>query len=108
MVGLKKRRQEPRRSCLVFRLNNKPEYNYFTMRLPLTLSLPRGNAHAQDLNNDAAIISDESSGELVLIELQGQLELTIEGENKQDKEDAVHVHPDGQRIGKLDMSVPVC
>lgn len=83
------------------------------MKLPLTLALDPH--HHQDTSDDdnkqsarcfadpPTILKDERSGELFIIELQGQLELEEDG----DADDHSTRSHAGQKIGKLDMSIPV-
>lgn len=69
------------------------------MRLPLELALPPPSPSPSRASPSTVLID----GELFLLELQGELELT----SKDAGEGAKPLRKAGQRIGKLDLSVPV-
>lgn len=76
------------------------------MRLPLELCLPSpstSTSSSTSLNAATSSITiDEESGELLLIELQGELEVVHEDGLKDDGDIRT-----GAKVGKLDLSVPV-
>lgn len=81
------------------------------MKLPLTLALDTSDNDNQQparcFADPPTILKDDRSGELFIIELQGQLELEENGASEHDNGDhSTHSHA-GQKIGKLDMSIPV-
>lgn len=67
------------------------------MRLPLELSLPSAST-----SPSPSVVIDPDSGELLLLELQGELEL--QGDVGDDSEAATSA---GARVGKLDLSIAV-
>lgn len=72
------------------------------MRLPLSLAITSPS-------EGPLLAFDHGSGELVLVELQGHLELSLDGvESKHPAADsASNGIKAGQKVGKLDLSVPV-
>lgn len=77
------------------------------MKLPLTLALDK-EGRPRMFSDPAAALQDGNldAGELFLVELQGKLEVQLEGE-EQEQDDLASSSAAGQRIGRLDMSVPV-
>lgn len=71
------------------------------MRLPLNIAIP--------CPPDAPLLAfDHGSGELVLVELQGHLELNDLDTEHEAGDTAAHTSSKaGQKVGKLDLSVPV-
>lgn len=70
------------------------------MRLPLDLSFPSTSASKPDASS---FIVNEATNELLLIELQG--ELNLEGTEHDDADS--RSAKSGARVGRLDLSVPV-
>lgn len=67
------------------------------MRLPLELSLPTAST-----SSSPSVVVDPDSGELLLLELQGELELQGDIED-----DSAATSAAGARVGKLDLSISV-
>lgn len=80
------------------------------MRLPLDLAIA---SHSSQTSSPAPLLAfDHGSGELILVELQGHLELSLDGIEMQDSSVASSSTQSdgakaGQKVGKLDLSVPV-
>lgn len=74
------------------------------MKLPLTLALDDTGSHARCCPDAASIIKDDLSGELFVVELQGQLEIHSDDNDAPAAHGQAHA---GSFIGKLDMSNPV-
>ena len=83
------------------------------MRLPLDLAIAIAS-HSDQTSSPAPLVAfDHGSGELILVELQGHLELSLDGIEMQDSSTASSSTQSngakaGQKVGKLDLSVPVC
>ncbi|KAK9894438.1 hypothetical protein P389DRAFT_96588 [Cystobasidium minutum MCA 4210] len=72
------------------------------MKLPLTVALDEDeNNSAKVFNDPPSILRDDKTGELFIIELQGKLEVEQDGDDELEE----HAHA-GQKVGKLDMSMP--
>lgn len=87
------------------------------MRLPLRLSLPPSSSSSSSSDSSGPFVIDHDTGELLLIELQGELHITEASGQGNDTDDktastttggaASSVAREGRKVGKLDMSVPV-